>query len=182
MAELAQRERSAMHGRAAALLVTGGVLLACANVYIIVTPVDISPTGVMADDPSTAAELTLAEAPDRGDVSQTTARPLFSETRRPEEKVAEPVAAASSKQTADAPEKLELRGLMKRGGRMQALIRSGENLAGSWVPLGGSRDGLHVREIKGDVAVVELKGQRYELPMQYRGVRVGDTSAEPRTP
>ena len=164
------------------MLVVCGVVLACANAYVIMTPVDISPTRIMADDASAAAELNLAEAPDRGDVSQTTARPLFSETRRPQEKVAEEAAADSSKQTADAPEKLELRGLMRRGGRMQALIRSGENLAGSWVPLGGSRDGLHVREIKGDVAIVELKGQRYELPMQYRGVRVGDTSTEPRTP
>jgi hypothetical protein len=171
-----------MHKRAAALLLAAGALLACANAYVIVTPVDISPTDAMADNTSTSAELTLTEAPDRGDVSQTTARPLFSETRRPEEKVAEPAVADTSKQTAEAPEQLELRGLMKRGGRVQALIRSGENLAGSWVPLGGSRDGLHVREIKGDVAVVELKGQRYELPMRYRDVRVDDASSEPRTP
>lgn len=171
-----------MHKRTAVLLVAAAVLLACANAYVIMTPVDISPTGAMADDASNAPELTLAEAPDRGDVSQTTARPLFSETRRPEEEVAEPAAADSSRKTEAAPEQLELRGLMKRGGRMQALIRSGENLTGSWVPLGGSRDGLHVREIKGDVAVVELKGQRYELPMKYRNVRVDDTSATPRTP
>lgn len=182
MAQIAQAEQRTMHKRAAALLVAAGIILACANAYVMVTPVDISPTGAMADDASAAMDLSLAEAPDRGDVSQTTTRPLFSETRRPEVKVAEPAATDTGKQTAEAPEQLELRGLMKRGGRMQALIRSGENLAGSWVPLGGSRDGLHVREIKGDVAVVEVKGQRYELPMKYRGVRIGDTSAEPRTP
>lgn len=156
------------------LLGCAAVALVGVNAYLLATPVDTTPLiDVLSVNRDATKRVTLSEPVARGPLLETLERPLFAANRRPIVKVAA-TKDEPAKVDPTPPAQLELRGVMRRGGRMQALIRSGDDPAGNWVPVGGSHGGLHVREIKGDIAIVEAGGQRYELPMTYRRAEKSD--------
>jgi hypothetical protein len=141
------------------------------------TPVDTSPIaagGVSAPTLATAdydAEA-LAPLPPLGDLSETTARPVFMASRRPSEPKAETASEVEAVAAGPIapPEHLQLMGVVRLGkGREKALIRSSADVPGHWIPVGEMIDGWQIREIAVDKAVIETKGQRYELRMAYAG-------------
>lgn len=164
-------------------MLAGIATLVAANAYSLQSPIDISPvtTSAVVEPSPARAEITLASPPPRGDVSETIARPLFNASRRPQPKPVEETAQSAPAEKAQSDEHLELRGIMRLGnGRVQALIRSGNDASGVWLTVGNRRDGLKLHAVNGDVAVVESNGRRYELPLKYRSAAAEKTDAPPQ--
>ncbi|WP_045835009.1 hypothetical protein [Hyphomicrobium sp. 99] len=137
-------------------------------------PIDISADldGVEGGDKavSEGGETTIAPPPRAGNLSQTTARPIFNSSRRPIEPkkitVAEP--APQSMVPAVSPDQLLLVGILHTGvGDDRALIRESSGAAGSWVFIGDSIEGWRVRAIRSEMAVIENEGKQYELRISY---------------
>ncbi len=147
------------------LLAMAAAGAAAATWHALVVEIDTSPIApgqperlAQPDDGASSA------APRAGgkldDFPQTTARPLFSASRRPPVK---PQPKPVPQPPPELPEGLRLVGLMENGpGDIRALVRAGQ-AQGSWLSVGDRVEGWTVSRIDKDGLVLEAGTHRHEL-------------------
>ena len=135
-------------------------------------PIDTAP--IQADGSRPA--LDVASLPTESDVfvpkplavfRETTARPLFSETRRP---IRRKTVNASKPKPKPVPahipiSQLRLTGVIVKGEMLRALIYSPSSPDGAWLAIDDVVGGWKILEIKGDFARLEADGESRKLQL-----------------
>jgi hypothetical protein len=149
------------------------------NWTLAMSPVDISPHDTSAANASEQAATPASGSTPRAmtslaSLTETVARPLFSQSRRPffapEPEKLEPAAEAIPEGPAAAPSepsRLTLVGLMAAAGeRQQALIRAEGKAYGAWIGIGSEIEGWRLARIEADRVVIEKDGEEEELAIR----------------
>ena len=169
-----QSRRSSIRFNIAALALVAGAL-GYLNWVLWSRPIDISAiVSEATTQPETAksdlASTSLAHPQPPGDLSQTTARPLFSANRRPPDPKNVEVAQAVpvSARPVTPPEQFQLMGIISAGQEpKKALIRLNNDPQGTWLPVGDALQGWRIQSITDDMAIIETEGRQYELHMYF---------------
>ena len=170
---MAQAEAGRRRRLTAVLLALSVAGLGAANWHLAGMEIDVSPlsTPERGDHReklgSGVVTAELASTESLGAYPETTARPLFSATRRPPPKP-EPERAPAA--PPPIPDGLRLVGLMQNGlGSGRALVRAGE-AQGTWISEGDTIEGWTVHRIGNDSVTLRTGRHVYELTL-YRNER-----------
>lgn len=153
--------------------------LAYANWSALKEDVDIAPYRAQAaiEAPKVTVTAVRVRAP-LGDLQETTQRPLFSPTRRPQVPASEQIAPASQEtpvaQQDAAPEAtklpdIRLLGVLHDGSsRTRALLQIQDAIAAGWVDIGSDISGWRLSEVQRDHVVLEAANERKTISLYTR--------------
>jgi hypothetical protein len=157
--------------RYVSLLVVAATGLALVNLWLLGTPIDVSPVtppaGTFSPPDASGTDEVPSAVVQLGDLSEMVARPLFSPTRRAPAPQVETQPAAPTPVTAVSDARsLRLIGTMGEGGdaSRRALIRPADRPA-AWFEIGGEIDGWRVEKIGESSVVIVRGGDREELSL-----------------
>jgi hypothetical protein len=156
--------------------------------YALEQPINAAPI-MVASSPVTGDRVAnidpgtlLPRARTVADLPETAKRPLFAANRRPwvekPKPEIEPVKVAATPVAVVPPypvEQLLLVGVMQanRNKAARVLIRAGTDTQGTWVQVGESIRGWKLREVTSDSAIIETRGARAALSMDWTAPTTG---------
>jgi hypothetical protein len=151
------------------VLATACVGLGVLNWVLVTREIELSPIAppsVQGETSRSAEVMPQFQLKPLDKLEKTTARPLFTPTRRPAPKAA-PVAQQQSPEPTLDPAGIQLVGVIQddAGGR-RALIRWGKEREGAWTTVGEKVNGWQVSEINDAQVVIAAKGRKHALVMR----------------